>query len=206
MWVAAGTGLSLHPRAVAAIATSLASGGVVAGAAVWWWAARPGRDPYQFSGRTAAEVLEAAGIATVLTAGVMGASATVVGLAVWIARGTIAVDAASLGARGLSRRVRQLAALCQTLIAGLAGALVGLALGTAAMAAATTVLTWWGAWSYRGFLPAWPNVIQGAVVWLGAFLGLALVSAAVALVAARASDGKNPAALKRKANRAGVPV
>lgn len=204
--VAAGTGLAQHPRAAAAIATSMAAGGVVAGAAVWWWAARPGSDPQQFAGHTWPEVFDAAGITTVLTAGVMGASATVVGLAVWIATGTIAVDASVLGALGLSGRVRQVAAMAQTLIAALAGAVVGLATGTLAMAVATSVLTWWGAWSSRSFLPAWPNVLQGIVVWLGALLGLALVSAAVALAAARASDGKDPAALKRKANRAGVPT
>lgn len=202
----AGLGLIQRPRSAAWLAATIAAGGSVAGGAVWWWTVHPGTNPHSNRGYTWDDTVTAAATATVGTAAVMAAGAIVVGAAVWIARGAIARDSAVLGALGLGRHARQLAAMVELAAAGVMGACVGLAWGGTLMASATTILGSLGQWEPIPS-PDGPQAwLQGALVAAGALLGLCLVVATIALVAARASDGTSPSDLRRKAERSGRPL
>ena len=202
--VAAGSGLVQHPRNAASIATAIAAGGIGAGAIVWWWFVRPQGYGTELAPRPWSEILESAGLTTLLTATVLGTSAAVVAVAVWIGRGRVAGDAAIYGSLGLSGRDRQVAAMLQVAIASFAGGAGGMVAGTAGAAVANGILSITGTWPVPSIASPVEAIAQGVVVWLGALLGVALVSATTSLAAARASDGKDPAALRRSASRAGA--
>lgn len=202
--VAAGGGLTQNPRNAASIATAIAAGGIGAGAIVWHSVVRPQQSATTLDVQPWAEIIQSAGLATLLTAAFLGAAALVLGLAIWIGRGRVAGDAAIYGALGLSRRDRQVAAMIQVALAAFTGGLVGMVAGTAAAAAATGVLSATGTWALPSIASPVGVIAQGVVVWLGALLGVALVSVATSLAAGRASDGKDPAALRRSASRAGA--
>jgi len=202
--VAAGSGLVQHPRNAASIATAIAAGGIGAGAIVWWWFVRPQGNATELAPRPWPEIIDSAGLTTLLTATVLGAAAAVVAVAVWIGRGRVAGDAAMYGALGLSGRDRQMAAMLQVAIAGFAGGAGGMVVGTAGAAVANGILSISGTWRFPAMSSPVEVTAQGVVVWLGALLGVALVSAATSLAAARASDGKDPVALRRSASRSGA--
>lgn len=201
--VAAGSGLIQHPRGAASIATAIATGGIGAGAMVWQAVVQPRAAARVVDTQPWATVLQNAGIATLTTAALLGAAASVLAVAVWIGRGRVAGDAAVYGALGLSRQDRQAAAMVQVGLSAFAGGLCGMVTGTVAAGAATVLLAASGTWSLPSIASSLP-IVQGAVVWLGALLGVALVSAATSLVAGRASDGPDPAALRRSASREGA--
>ncbi|NTV40358.1 MAG: hypothetical protein HGA51_10470, partial [Demequinaceae bacterium] len=202
--VAAGSGLVQHPRNAASIATSIAVGGIGAGALLWWWFVRPQGAGTELAPRAWSEIIENAGLTTLLTATVLGTASAVLSLAIWIGRGRVAGDAAIYGALGLGGRDRQLAAMTQVAIASFAGGAGGLIAGTAGAALANGILAVVGTWEFPFVESPVGVATQGLVVWLGALLGIAVVSAATSLAAARASDGKNPSALRRSASREGA--
>ncbi|NTV38757.1 MAG: FtsX-like permease family protein, partial [Demequinaceae bacterium] len=84
--VAAGSGLVQHPRNAASIATAIAVGGIGAGAILWWWFVRPQGTGTELAPRPWSEIIESAGLTTLLTATVLGTASAVLSLAIWIGR------------------------------------------------------------------------------------------------------------------------
>jgi len=202
--VATGGAIVQHPANAVSIAATFATGGLCAGAEVWNWVSSTQGGTAESPLRQWSEAVEAAGMATLLTTAGLGTAVLVMGTAIWIGHGRLKSDAAIYGALGLSRRDRQVAAMAQVIITGSTGGALGLVAGVLAAGAINAILLATGdapspeAGAILGLLG------RGTVVGLGALAGVVLVSAATALVAGRAVDGADPAALKRSASRAGT--
>lgn len=204
---AAGDSLRARPKQATGVATVFAVPGV--GIGVFAWASSVLGVLDEFSDTRQALTWTAsfnqAGIVALATSATLGIAAAVLGVALWMGRGRDAGEAATRGALGLSRHARQLAAMAESSVSGLAGGVIGVTLGALGAALTQLTLQTWGPWAFPVPASAGEIAARLALMYAAALVGVGIAAAVVSLWSARSVDAKTPADARRIASLEGAP-